>query len=165
MLARDWTHCVEAVIGALYLLNSCGQSTIHHRELGKLLWDKCGMARNEKGLNEALARIPEVREEFWKSVSVPGSGADFNRALEQAGRVADYLEFGELMCHDALNRHESCGAHFREEHQFPDGEAKRNDEACSYVAAWEFKGVGQAPTLHREPLDYEEVHPTVRSYK
>jgi succinate dehydrogenase / fumarate reductase, flavoprotein subunit len=136
-----------------------------HRQIGRLLWDKCGMARNAKGLKEALAQIPAIREEFWDNVSVPGSGEDLNRALEQAGRVADYLEFGELMCHDALNRDESCGAHFREEHQYPDGEARRNDDAYSYVAAWEFKGVSQAPALHKEPLVFEEAHPTVRSYK
>jgi succinate dehydrogenase / fumarate reductase, flavoprotein subunit len=136
-----------------------------HRQIGRLLWDKCGMARTEKGLKEALAEIPAIREEFWDNVSVPGSGEDLNRALEQAGRVADYLEFGELMCHDALNRDESCGAHFREEHQYPDGEAKRNDDKFSYVAAWEYKAVGRPPGLHKEPLVFEEVHPTVRSYK
>lgn len=136
-----------------------------HREIGRLLWDRCGMARNETGLKKALGAIPALREEFWESVSVPGSGEDFNRALEQAGRVADYLEFGELMCHDALNRNESCGAHFREEYQYPDGEAKRNDDEYSYAAAWEFKGVGKPPALHKEPLVFEEVHPSVRSYK
>jgi len=136
-----------------------------HREIGRLLWDRCGMARNETGLKKALGAVPALREEFWASVSVPGSGEDFNRALEQAGRVADYLEFGELMCHDALNRNESCGAHFREEYQYPDGEAKRNDDEYSYAAAWEFKGVGKPPTLHKEPLVFEEVHPSVRSYK
>jgi succinate dehydrogenase flavoprotein subunit len=136
-----------------------------HRQIGRLLWEKCGMARNATGLKAALATIPAIREEFWQNVSVPGSGEELNRALEQAGRVGDYLEFGELMCQDALNRNESCGAHFREEYQYPDGEAKRNDEACSYVAAWEFKGVGEPATLHKEPLVFEEVHPTVRSYK
>jgi succinate dehydrogenase / fumarate reductase flavoprotein subunit len=136
-----------------------------HREIGRLLWDRCGMARNETGLKKALSAIPELREEFWDNVSVPGSGEDLNRALEQAGRVADYLEFGEIMCHDALNRNESCGAHFREEYQYPDGEAKRDDERYSYVSAWQFKGVGATPALHKEPLIFEEVHPSVRSYK
>ena len=160
---------VEADVGerTKKLLSVKGKKTLleFHREIGRLLWDRCGMARNETGLKKALSTIPELRAEFWASVSVPGSGEDFNRALEQAGRVADYLEFGELMCHDALNRNESCGAHFREEYQYPDGEAKRNDEAYSYVAAWEFKGVGKPPALHKEPLVFEEVHPSVRSYK
>jgi succinate dehydrogenase / fumarate reductase flavoprotein subunit len=136
-----------------------------HRELGRLVWDLCGMARTEKSLKEALQRIPQIRDEFWKNVSVPGSGADFNQALERAGRVADFLEFAELLCTDALQRNESCGGHFREEHQYPDGEAKRDDENYMYVAAWEHGGVGKAPTLHKEPLVYEEVKPSVRSYK
>jgi succinate dehydrogenase / fumarate reductase flavoprotein subunit len=136
-----------------------------HREIGKLMWDHCGMARNATGLTKALARIPELREEFWKNVMVPGSGAELNRALEQAGRVADYLEFAELVCFDALERDESCGGHFREEHQYPDGEAKRDDEHFTFVSAWEYAGVGQKPTLHKEPLVYEAVKPSVRSYK
>jgi succinate dehydrogenase / fumarate reductase flavoprotein subunit len=136
-----------------------------HRELGRLVWDLCGMARTEKSLKEALQRIPQIRDEFWTNVSVPGSGADFNQALERAGRVADFLEFAELLCADALQRNESCGGHFREEHQYPDGEAKRDDENYMYVAAWEHGGVGKAPTLHKEPLEYEEVKPSVRSYK
>jgi succinate dehydrogenase / fumarate reductase flavoprotein subunit len=136
-----------------------------HREIGKLMWDHCGMARNATGLTKALARIPELREEFWKNVMVPGSGAELNRALEQAGRVADYLEFAELVCFDALERDESCGGHFREEHQYPDGEAKRDDEHFTCVSAWEHAGVGQRPTLHKEPLVYEAVKPSVRSYK
>jgi succinate dehydrogenase / fumarate reductase flavoprotein subunit len=136
-----------------------------HRELGRLMWDFCGMARTATGLKKALARIPEVREEFWGNVSVPGSGAELNQALERAGRVADFLEFAELMCHDALHRNESCGGHFREEYQYPDGEARRNDDEYMYAGAWEFTGVGQAPTLHKEPLQYEAVKPTVRSYK
>ncbi|HEX4591074.1 MAG TPA: fumarate reductase/succinate dehydrogenase flavoprotein subunit, partial [Gemmataceae bacterium] len=136
-----------------------------HRELGRLMWDKCGMARTEQSLKEALQRIPQIREEFWRNVSVPGSGADLNQALERAGRVADFLEFAEVLCQDALDRNESCGGHFREEYQYPDGEAKRDDEHCMYVAAWEYGGNGHAPTLHKEPLVYEEVKPTVRSYK
>ena len=141
-----------------------------HRELGALLWDKCGMARNARGLREALGKIPELREEFWSrgsGVRVPGNGEDFNQALERAGRVADFLEFAELMCLDALERDESCGGHFREEHQTPDGEALRDDENFATVFAWEYQGNGQSahPKLHREPLYFETVHLTQRSYK
>jgi succinate dehydrogenase / fumarate reductase flavoprotein subunit len=136
-----------------------------HRELGKIVWDECGMARNEAGLKRAIARIPELREEFWKNVSILGSGEELNQSLENAGRVADFLEFGELMCVDALHRNESCGGHFREEYQTPDGEAMRNDDAYSYAAAWEFAGPGKAPILNKEPLSFEYVHPSQRSYK
>jgi succinate dehydrogenase / fumarate reductase flavoprotein subunit len=139
-----------------------------HRELGLLLWDKCGMARNAKGLSEALQRIPELREKFWREVRVPGDGENFNQSLERAGRVADFLEFAELMCADALERDESSGAHFREEHQTPDGEALRDDENHAAVFAWEFQGDNGriAPAkLHREPLHFETVHLTQRSYK
>jgi succinate dehydrogenase / fumarate reductase flavoprotein subunit len=138
-----------------------------HRELGALLWDKCGMARNANGLREALQKIPELRAEFWRSVCVPGSGEDFNQSLERAGRVADFLEFGELMCLDAIERDESCGGHFREEHQTPEGEALRDDENFAAVFAWEYQGNGQSasPKLHREPLHFETVHLTQRSYK
>jgi len=123
------------------------------------------MGRNKAGLEHNLKRIPELRAEFWQNVSIPGSGDEFNKELEKAGRVADFLELGELMCRDALHREESCGGHFREEFQTPDGEAARNDEAFSYVAAWEWKGEGAAPELHKEPLNFEYVHPTQRSYK
>jgi succinate dehydrogenase / fumarate reductase flavoprotein subunit len=136
-----------------------------HKELGKLLWDKCGMARNAKGLEEALARIPELRDEFWKNLRVPGGGEEFNQELEKAGRVADFLEFGELLCRDALHRNESCGGHFREEYQTSEGEAQRNDEAFAYVGAWESKGPGEPPVLHKEPLSFDNVHLTQRSYK
>ena len=138
-----------------------------HRELGLLLWDKCGMARNAAGLREALGRIPGMREEFWRDVRVPGDGEDFNQSLERAGRVADFLEFAELMCTDALTRNESCGGHFREEHQTPDGEALRDDENFADVFAWEYQGDGSvaAPKLHREPLVFETVELTQRSYK
>jgi len=149
------------------LLSTRGKRTALslHRELGKLLWDKCGMARNEAGLKEALQRIPALREEFWKTVNVTGDAADFNQALEYAGRVADFMEFAELLCADALHRRESCGGHFREEFQTPDGEARRDDENFAYVAAWEYQGDGKAPALHKEPLVYEEVHMSTRSYK
>ncbi|HEV2095596.1 MAG TPA: fumarate reductase/succinate dehydrogenase flavoprotein subunit [Chthoniobacterales bacterium] len=138
-----------------------------HRELGLLLWDKCGMARNAAGLREALTRIPQLREEFWRDVRVPGDGEEFNQSLERAGRVADFLEFGELMCTDALARDESCGGHFREEHQTAEGEALRDDENFAAVFAWEYQGNGTAapPKLHREPLTYEAVELAQRSYK
>ncbi|MEO7331712.1 MAG: fumarate reductase/succinate dehydrogenase flavoprotein subunit [Minicystis sp.] len=136
-----------------------------HRELGLLLWEKCGMGRTKEGLTEAIEKIPKIREEFWKNVAVLGSGEDFNQELEKAGRVADFLEFGELMCRDALHREESCGGHFREEHQTKEGEAKRDDEHFKYVAAWEWKGAGEAPALHKEPLTFDNVHLAERSYK
>jgi succinate dehydrogenase flavoprotein subunit len=136
-----------------------------HRELGKVMWDDVGMSRSEQSLNRALNAIPKLREEFWQSVSVPGSPDNLNQSLEYAGRVADYLEFAELLTLDALERRESCGGHFREESQTPDGEAKRDDANFTYVAAWEFKGVGQRPEMHQEPLEFQEVHPTQRSYK
>jgi succinate dehydrogenase / fumarate reductase flavoprotein subunit len=149
------------------LLNIKGKRTVasFHRELGKLVWDECGMARNEAGLRRALARIPELREEFWRNVTVPGSGEELNQSLESAGRVADFLEFAELMCMDALHRKESCGGHFREEFQTPDGEAMRNDEEFSYAAAWEYGGPDKSPILNKEPLSFEYVHPAQRSYK
>jgi succinate dehydrogenase / fumarate reductase, flavoprotein subunit len=136
-----------------------------HRELGRILWDDVGMSRSDESLKRALAAIPSLRDEFWRSVSVPGTPDNMNQSVEYAGRVADYLEFAELLALDALHRHESCGGHFREESQTPDGEALRDDAHYSYVAAWEFKGVGRAPDLHKEPLVFEEVHPMQRSYK
>lgn len=136
-----------------------------HRELGRLLWDEVGMSRNDAGLRKALARIPQLREEFWQNVSVPGEANNLNKNLEYAGRVADYLEFAELLALDALHRTESCGGHFREESQTPDGEAQRDDANFAYAAAWEFQGVGAAPTLHKEALTFEHVKPSQRSYK
>jgi len=149
------------------LLSVNGKRTVDsfHRELGLLLWDKCGMARDAAGLKEALERIPKLREEFWRDVKVPGTGAELNQSLEKAGRVADFLEFAELMCLDALHREESCGGHFRTEHQTEDGEAKRNDEQFAYVAAWEYAGEGKPPVLNKEPLAFENVHLSTRSYK
>jgi succinate dehydrogenase / fumarate reductase, flavoprotein subunit len=135
-----------------------------HRELGELLWDQCGMARTDAGLRKALARIPELRAEFWRRIKVPGTGAELNQSLEKANRMADYLELAELMCLDALHRTESCGGHFREESRTPDGEAARDDEGFAYAAAWEFTGAGRPPVLHREDLTFEYVHPTQRSY-
>jgi succinate dehydrogenase / fumarate reductase flavoprotein subunit len=136
-----------------------------HRELGQLMWDKCGMARTAEGLSEALEQIPLLREQFWKDVRVLGSGEELNQSLEKAGRVADFLELAELICRDALHRNESCGGHFREEYQTPDGEALRDDEHFAYVAAWEYKGDGHVPELHKEPLTFEHVHLAQRSYK
>ncbi|MDH5741041.1 MAG: FAD-binding protein, partial [Nitrospira sp.] len=148
------------------LLSAKGRRTAaaFHREVGKLLWNQCGMSRHEAGLKLALASIPALREEFWKDVMVPGSGDAFNQELEYAGRVADYLEFAELLCHDALHRQESCGAHFREESQTGDGEPKRDDTRFAHVAAWEYQD-GAVPVLHKEPLTFEFVQPTMRSYQ
>jgi succinate dehydrogenase / fumarate reductase, flavoprotein subunit len=149
------------------LLGAKGKRTVDsfHRELGKIMWEKCGMARNEAGLKEALEQIPALREQFWKDVTIPGTGAELNQSLERAGRVADFFELAELMCRDALHRNESAGGHFREEFQTPDGEALRNDDQFCYVAAWEYAGDGKAPVLNKEPLSFEYVHLTQRSYK
>jgi succinate dehydrogenase / fumarate reductase flavoprotein subunit len=161
----------EAVSGAVEQTNKMlsvqGTRSVDsfHRELGKLLWEYCGMARTAPGLQHALQRIPELREEFWNNMRVLGSGDELNQSLEKAGRVADFLEFGELMCLDALERNESCGGHFREEYQTPEGEALRDDANYSYAAAWEYQGPSARPALHREPLEFEYVHPAQRSYK
>jgi succinate dehydrogenase / fumarate reductase flavoprotein subunit len=136
-----------------------------HRELGRVMWDHVGMSRDEAGLTHALQEIPKLRDAFWHDVSVPGTPDNLNQSLEYAGRVADYLEFCELLTLDALERGESCGGHFREESQTPEGEALRDDARYSYVAAWEHTGVGKEPLLHKEPLVFDEVHPTQRSYK
>jgi succinate dehydrogenase / fumarate reductase, flavoprotein subunit len=136
-----------------------------HRSIGAICWDQVGMARNEAGLKQAVTEIRKLRDEFWQDVTVPGEANNLNAGLDYAGRVADYMEFAEVLALDALERRESCGGHFREEYQTPDGEAQRNDRDYSYVAAWEFKGVGARPALHNEPLVFEEVHPTQRSYK
>ncbi|MBK9755749.1 MAG: fumarate reductase/succinate dehydrogenase flavoprotein subunit [Nannocystis sp.] len=155
---------VNAQTSRLLSINGKHSVDEFHRELGLVMWDHCGMARNEAGLKKALGLIPEIRERFWKEVRVPGVGAEFNQNLEKAGRVADFLEFGELMCLDALTRDESCGGHFREEHQMDDGEAKRDDERFAHAAVWEYKGPGQAPALHKEQLEFEHVHLATRVY-
>jgi succinate dehydrogenase / fumarate reductase, flavoprotein subunit len=149
------------------LLNVKGHETPRqlHRRLGQLMWDDVGMSRNEQGLKHALAEIPRLRSEFWQNLSVPGDPNNLNKNLEYAGRVADYLEFAETLTLDALHRTESCGGHFREESQTREGEALRDDANFSYAAAWEFKGVGVRPELHKEPLHFEYVKPTQRSYK
>ncbi|HET7819877.1 MAG TPA: FAD-binding protein, partial [Bacteroidia bacterium] len=148
------------------LMNIKGTKSVDHfhKKLGKIMWDKCGMARNEKGLMEAIVEIAALREEFWKDVRIPGSQNELNLELEKAMRVADFIELGELMCKDALHRKESCGGHFREEYQTEDGEAKRDDDNFTYAAAWEMKSVG-VWELHKEDLNYQVVHPTQRSYK
>ncbi len=149
------------------LLSIQGNTTADefHNELGRVMWEYVGMVRTEKGLKTAIQMIQEIRDRFWNDVLVPGSGADLNQELEKAGRVADFLELGELIAHDALMRDESCGAHFREEHQTPDGEALRDDEKFAFVGAWEYKGDGQSPALHKEPLTFDNVHLAQRSYK
>ena len=136
-----------------------------HHELGKIMWEYCGIARNEEGLKKALEIIPALREEFWSELRITGEESNLNIELEQAGRVADFLEFGELMCRDALDRDESCGGHFREEHQSFEGEAVRDDENFGNVSLWDFEGEEKAPTKHVEDLDFENVYVTVRSYK
>jgi succinate dehydrogenase / fumarate reductase flavoprotein subunit len=136
-----------------------------HRRLGHIMWDKCGMARNTEGLKQAIREIQSLRKEFWSDLLVPGSADDFNPELEKAWRVADFIELGELMCQDALAREESCGGHFREEHQTEKGEAQRDDKDFMYVSAWEWKGEGVIAELHKEPLNYEEVKVAQRSYE
>jgi succinate dehydrogenase / fumarate reductase flavoprotein subunit len=149
------------------LLDIKGRRTVDsfHRELGKIMWEHCGMARNETGLKEALKEIPALREEFWSDVNVLGANEELNQSLEKAGRVADFLELGELMCLDALERRESCGGHFREEYQTPEGEALRDDAHFTHVAAWEYTGPDARPIRHQEPMRFEYVHLTQRSYK
>ncbi|TLY53301.1 MAG: succinate dehydrogenase (quinone) flavoprotein subunit, partial [Gemmatimonadetes bacterium] len=148
------------------LLAARGRTTpdAFHRELGRLMWDKCGMSRNAQGLKETLQKIAALGERFARDVYVGGKGEEFNQTLEHAGRVADFFELAELMCRDALHREESCGSHFREEFQTPEGEAKRDDARFGYVAAWEYAGAGKAPVLNKEPLEFEVVHPAQRSY-
>jgi succinate dehydrogenase / fumarate reductase flavoprotein subunit len=170
-VAADAPAAREAVDSATTitnkLLNGSGKRTVDsfHRELGQIVWDNCGMARNEAGLKKALSQIPALREEFWKNVHVLGANEEFNQSLEKAGRVADFFELAELMCRDALDRKESCGGHFREEYQTPEGEALRDDANYSYVAAWEYQGEDRAPALIKEPLAFNYVKPSQRSYE
>jgi succinate dehydrogenase / fumarate reductase, flavoprotein subunit len=170
-VSGDAPEAKEAVANATSitnkLLNAKGNRTVdsYHRELGRIVWDYCGMARNEAGLKKALSLIPALREDFWKNVRVLGANEEFNQSLEKAGRVADFFELAELMCVDALDRNESCGGHFREEYQTPEGEARRDDANYSYVAAWQYQGPGQPSALSREPLTFNYVKPSQRSYK
>jgi len=149
------------------LMSARGRRTVDsfHKQLGKILWEDCGMARNARGLEKAIGLIRELREEYWDDVKVLGGAGELNQSLEKAGRVADFLELAELMCIDALERNESCGGHFRDEYQTPDGEAQRNDAEYSYAAAWEYRGPHSPAALHKEPLEFEYVHPSQRSYK
>ncbi|MDF1751362.1 MAG: fumarate reductase/succinate dehydrogenase flavoprotein subunit [Verrucomicrobiales bacterium] len=176
---REAEEAVNARIGQLMKNGASGTRTVDsfHRELGFLMWDKCGMGRTKEGLEEAISKIPAIREDFWANVKIPGSTSSLNMELEKAGRVADFIDFAEMTCHDALNREESCGGHFREEYQFTEededvksgftnpGEAKRRDDEFSYVAAWGDNGPGKKPELHKENLEFEAVTPSVRSYK
>ena len=162
---KEAEQSVQARIDRILQVRGTSTPRELHRQLGRLLWDDVGMSRNDAGLQRALTEIPRLREEFWQNVSVPGEPNNLNKNLEYAGRVADYLEFAELLALDALERTESCGGHFRDESQTADGEAQRNDTAFSHVSAWEFTGVGRKPTLHKEPLVFEFVKPSQRSYK
>jgi len=170
-VAEDHPDCRQAVENVTGIINRLlkvnGKRTVDHfhRELGKIMWEYCGMGRNEAGLKKALEKIPPLREEFWQDVRVPGENGMLNQSLEKAGRVADFLELGELMCLDALTRDESCGGHFREEHQDEEGQAVRDDDNYSFVSVWEHKGQGAQPELHKEPLEFEYVKPAKRSYK
>ncbi len=161
-LAEESVHTITK-----RLMSIQGKRTVDsfHRELGKLLWDDCGMSRNAPALEQGIGKIRELREEYWQNVRVLGSAEDLNQSLEKAGRVADFFELAELICRDALERNESCGGHFREEYQTPDGEARRNDDEFSYAAAWQYQGDGAPHVLHKEPLEFEYVHPSQRSYK
>jgi succinate dehydrogenase flavoprotein subunit len=162
---KEATASVRARIDRMFAAKGKRTARELHRELGRVLWDHVGMARTEAGLKEALARIPQLRDAFWQDVAIPGEASTLNKNLEYAGRVADYLEFAEVLALDALERRESCGGHFREEYQTPDNEARRDDEHFAHVAAWEYRGPDQAPARHLEPLTFEHVHPTQRSYK
>jgi len=162
---RDTERDVKGRLDRLMSVNGKRTVDSFHIELGKLMWNHCGMERTEAGLKEALGKIPELRERFWREVRVPGSAATLNQSLEKAGRVADFMEFAEVMCHDALARDESCGAHYRAEHTTEEGEAKRDDENYAHVAVWEFRGLDETPALHKEHLDFENVQLSQRSYK
>jgi succinate dehydrogenase / fumarate reductase flavoprotein subunit len=163
--ARNAVSCVEQSISKLLAIKGKRTVDSFHRALGKIVWDECGMSRTAEGLTEAISKIRQLRDEFWSNLNVPGSAEDLNQSLEKAGRVADFFELAELMCIDARDRNESCGGHFREEFQTPEGEAQRDDEDYSYVAAWGYRGYGNYPELSKEPLEFEYVHPSQRSYK
>ncbi len=162
---RNAVSCVQQMVQKLLAINGRRTVDSFHRQLGKIVWDYCGMSRTAQGLETAIEQIRELRDEYWHNVKVPGSGDDFNQSLEKAGRVADFFELAELMCVDALERNESCGGHFREEYQTAEGEAQRDDDNYSYVAAWDYRGYGNREQLLKEPLDFHYVHPSQRSYK
>jgi succinate dehydrogenase / fumarate reductase flavoprotein subunit len=155
----------QSRINKIMSINGKKSPATFHKELGNVMWEFCGMGRNAAGLKKALELVPKIREEFWQNLKMVGVNEDLNVTLERALRVADFMEFAEMMLWDALERDESCGAHFREEHQYPDGEAMRDDEHFTHVAAWEFKGVDNKPERHIEPLEFENVKLAVRSYK
>jgi succinate dehydrogenase / fumarate reductase flavoprotein subunit len=162
---RDAERELEAAIQKLLSIPGKRPVDDLHKELGRIQWEHGGMTRSAAGLKKALGLIPQLREQFWRNVRIPGSSQDFNQELEKAQRVADFLELGQLMVEDALHREESCGCHFREEYQTEENEAKRDDDHLSYVAAWEFQGAGNASKLHKEPLTFEYAKPSQRSYK
>jgi succinate dehydrogenase / fumarate reductase flavoprotein subunit len=162
---RDAEKNVDEFTRRLLATHGCRTVDSFHKQLGKIVWDECGMSRTASGLQKALLEIGELKDQYWNEVRVLGTSEELNQSLEKAGRVADFFELAELMCIDALHRNESCGGHFREEYQTPEGEAQRNDEQFSYVAAWEYRGQDQSPALWKEPLAFEYVHPTQRSYK
>jgi succinate dehydrogenase / fumarate reductase flavoprotein subunit len=162
---REAMEKVTSVLGKLLSIKGSKTVDEYHRELGLIMWDKCGMSRSEAGLKQAKVQIQQLRNEYWSNVNVAGSGNELNQELEKALRVADFIELGELMVDDALHRSESCGGHFREESQTPDGEAQRKDDQFAYVAAWEYKGENQQAVLHKEELKFENVKLTQRSYK
>jgi succinate dehydrogenase / fumarate reductase, flavoprotein subunit len=165
---QEFKKAEQEVLGrSNKLLSINGKRSVDsfHRELGEIMWSHCGMARNKQGLEKALEKIPNLREEFWSNVKVPGERKSLNLSLEKAGRVADFMEFSELMCRDALSREESCGGHFREEHQTPDGEAKRDDKSYCHAAVWQYAGEGKNPERFQENLSFENVQLATRSYK
>ena len=164
LIALSQGFKVQNQINKLFAVKGKQSVDSFHKRLGKIMWEKCGMARNAEGLKQAIEEIRKIKAEFWKDVRVLGSANELNMELEKAGRVADFIELGELMCMDALNRNESCGGHFREEYQTEEGEAKRDDDNFKYVAAWEYKGDSQFE-LHKEELNYEVIKVTQRSYK
>ncbi|MFO8175722.1 MAG: hypothetical protein R6T96_15670, partial [Longimicrobiales bacterium] len=162
---KDAERAVTEKVDKLLAVGGKTSVDTFHMKLGKIMWDNCGMNRTAEGLKKAIDQIGELRGEYWKDVRVLGNGESFNQSLEKAGRVADFLEFAEVMCYDALARDESCGAHYREEHVDEEGEAKRDDENFAFVSVWEFKGVGEEPALHKEELDFQSVALSTRSYK
>jgi succinate dehydrogenase / fumarate reductase flavoprotein subunit len=156
---------VTTLTSRLLGINGKEPASHFHKRLGRIMWEGCGMARTAETLKKALEELPKLRAEYWANLKVPGSASTLNQSLEQAGRIADFIELGELMCLDALTREESCGSHFREEYQYPDGECKRDDEKFAHVAAWEFQGAEKAPLRNIEPLTYESVKMSLRNYK